>query len=111
MSEVSFEEYQSESAKTAVFPEDKALTYLTLGLTGEAGEFADKVKKIIRDSEGEISPELRELLLKELGDVLWYLTQLCSYFNVSLSEVASMNLAKLFKRMANGTINGSGDER
>ena len=107
-----FETYQRESRKTAqTVACDHAITYPTLGLVNEAGEFAGKVKKIFRDKNGVISDEDREALKHELGDVLWYLTQLCTELGVSLSDVASANLEKLFSRLERGRIGGDGDNR
>lgn len=105
-------EYQEAAKKTAVFPNDSALEYLTLGLNGEAGEVAEKVKKIIRDSEShnDIAIRMREIAM-ELGDVLWYLTMLCDVVGSSLEEVAQMNIEKLFGRLARGKLQGDGDNR
>lgn len=82
-----------------------------LGLVGESGEFADKVKKIMRDKRGEFNEEDRSNILKELGDVLWYVAEVSSYFDMPLSELAQMNLDKLASRKKRGTLTGSGDER
>ena len=82
-----------------------------LGLAGEAGEATDKVKKILRDHQGEISREDREALLKELGDVLWYVASVARYLDEPLSEVAKGNLAKLESRYQRGKLGGSGDDR
>jgi NTP pyrophosphatase (non-canonical NTP hydrolase) len=104
--------YQRESRKTAlsVLPEHPIL-YPTLGLVNEAGELAGKVKKIFRDRGGVVGPEEREALKGELGDVLWYLAQICTELELPLEEVASANLTKLFDRQARGQIQGSGDTR
>ena len=82
-----------------------------LGLTGEAGETADKIKKIIRDKNGVISDEDRAAVVKELGDTLWYIAAISRYLGVPLSEVASINLDKLEGRVQRGTMHGEGDER
>ena len=107
-----FNKYQTESRKTAkrVFTEHP-IVYPTLGLANEAGEFAGKVKKIFRDKEGQISEEDRQALKAELGDVLWYLAQLCTELDLSLSEVAEYNLEKLFYRLERNQIGGEGDNR
>jgi len=82
-----------------------------LGLAGESGEFADKVKKIMRDKRGDFSDEEREAILKELGDVLWYIAEISLYLDMPMSELAQMNLDKLASRKKRGTLTGSGDER
>lgn len=82
-----------------------------LGLSGEAGEFTDKIKKIVRDKHGKISPEDKEELLKELGDVLWYIALIAEYMGVSLEEVADKNIKKLASREKRGALSGSGDNR
>jgi NTP pyrophosphatase (non-canonical NTP hydrolase) len=107
-----FAEYQRESRKTwGVIVVDHPIVYPTLGLANEAGEVAGKIKKIFRDKGGVIGDDDREALKGELGDVLWYLTQLCTELNLSLEEVAAANLEKLFSRQARGRIGGEGDER
>ena len=85
--------------------------YPTLGLTGEAGEVADKVKKVIRDRQGVFDVETREAIKLELGDVLWYVAQLASEMGYDLNDVAEANLQKLSSRAARGRIGGSGDQR
>ncbi|MEM7347635.1 MAG: nucleoside triphosphate pyrophosphohydrolase family protein [Chloroflexota bacterium] len=107
-----FQIYQTESRKTwNVISMDHSIVYPTMGLVNEAGEVAGKVKKIFRDREGVISEEDRQALKKELGDVLWYLTQICTELDLSLEEVAESNLTKLFSRLERGKIRGDGDER
>ncbi len=107
-----FNTYQTESRKTAqrVYTEH-AIVYPTLGLTNEAGEFAGKVKKIFRDKNGHISEEDRQALKGELGDVLWYLAQLCTELDLTLGEVADHNLEKLFSRQKRNQLSGEGDNR
>jgi NTP pyrophosphatase (non-canonical NTP hydrolase) len=107
-----FETYQRESRKTwGVIPMDHPIVYPTLGLANEAGEVAGKIKKIFRDRGGVISEEDRQALKYELGDVLWYLTQICTELNLTLEEVAAANLEKLFSRLERGQIRGEGDQR
>jgi len=107
-----FNEYQKESRKTALYPNvDKNFIYPTLGLAGEAGEVAEKIKKVIRDKKGIIDDETREMIKKELGDVLWYVAQLSTELKISLEEVAKSNIEKLFSRMERGKLNGNGDDR
>ena len=107
-----FATYQRESRKTwGVIPMDHPIVYPTLGLANEAGEVAGKIKKIFRDRAGVIGDEDREALKYELGDVLWYLTQICTELNLTLEEVAAANLEKLFSRLERGQIRGDGDQR
>jgi NTP pyrophosphatase (non-canonical NTP hydrolase) len=107
-----FAVYQRESRKTwSVIHTDHSIVYPTLGLTNEAGEVAGKIKKIFRDRNGEINDADREALKQELGDVLWYLTQICTELGLTLEEVAEANLTKLFSRQARGVIGGDGDIR
>ncbi len=107
-----FKEYQKLSRETAIYPNlGKNFIYPTLGLSGESGEIAEKVKKVLRDSDGVITNETRELLKKELGDVLWYLSQLSVEFGFTLEEVADENIKKLALRKEKGTLHGSGDNR
>lgn len=109
---MTFEEYQKESQKTARYPVIGApYVYPTLGLVGEAGEVAEKVKKILRDHGGVLDEEKKNEITKELGDVLWYLAQLAVTLDISLEEVAQKNLEKLFSRKERGVLHGDGDDR
>lgn len=114
-----FEDYAMQAMDTAIYP--GVLTYPVLGLVGEAGEVAEKVKKYFRDGDHEdvviedpiveMAPELREDIAKELGDVLWYITAIASDIGYSLDEVASLNLEKLESRQNRDQLHGSGDDR
>jgi len=109
-----FEEYQMRARTTAIYGgvgEFTGLAYVALGLAGEAGEFANKVKKIWRDQRGEITQENRDILIQELGDVLWYLSNAASELDKSLDEAAVANIEKLFSRKDRGVLGGSGDNR
>lgn len=107
-----FDVYQKESRKTwNLIHMDHPLVYPTMGLVNEAGEVAGKVKKIFRDRGGEIAENDRLALKDELGDVLWYLAQICTELDLSLQEVAEANLVKLFSRLERGQIKGEGDNR
>ena len=109
---MTFEEYQSKSSKTAKYPNiGNNFIYPVLGLAGETGEVAEKVKKILRDKDGVVSDEDREEIKKELGDVLWYLSQVSAEMGLSLEEVAQANVEKLFSRLERGEIQGEGDNR
>ena len=104
--------YQQSARETARYPEvGSNPIYPTLGLTGEAGEVSDKVKKVLRDRGGEFDRESREAIKLELGDVLWYVAQLSSELGFSSDEVAASNLEKLSSRSSRGRLSGSGDQR
>lgn len=85
--------------------------YCALGLAGESGEVAEKFKKVLRDSRGVVSHEARALIAKELGDVLWYVSELASCVGLDLDDVAKQNIAKLADRKNRGVLQGSGDTR
>jgi NTP pyrophosphatase (non-canonical NTP hydrolase) len=107
-----FAAYQQRSRETARYPDAGSNPlYPTLGLCGETGEVADKVKKVIRDRGGRFDAEVCEDLRLELGDVLWYVAQLATELGLSLEDVAQANLAKLASRAARNVISGSGDRR
>ena len=104
--------YQIKARLTAQYPNlGSNNIYPTLGLVGEAGEVAEKVKKVIRDKKGIFDEQSKKAIKKELGDVLWYLSNLCNEFDFSFEEVALENLEKLKNRANNGKISGSGDDR
>lgn len=106
-----FSEYQRLSRRTAEYPREAWLSYPALGLAGEAGEVAERVKKAIRDDGGTVSEERRAALSKELGDVLWYVAQLATELDLSLDEIATQNLEKLLSRQQRGVLSGDGDDR
>lgn len=108
---MNFQDYQKLSRRTAIYPQEQNLTYPTLGLNGEAGEVAEKIKKVIRDKSGKVSKLTRDEIAKELGDVLWYVSQLATELGLSLESVAEENLKKLFSRKKRDKILGSGDNR
>jgi NTP pyrophosphatase (non-canonical NTP hydrolase) len=105
-------EYQRASRRTATYPgAGENLVYPTLGLAGEAGEVAEKVKKLLRDDGGVLGDERRAALAGELGDVLWYVAQVATEAGLELEAIAEANLAKLRSRAQRGVLSGSGDER
>lgn len=109
---MTFGEYQERSRATAVYPDlGRNFVYPTLGLAGESGEVAEKIKKIIRDKQGVLDDAARAELAKELGDVLWYVAQLATELKLSLDGVAAENIAKLASRKDRGKISGQGDNR
>ena len=103
--------YQQVAKQTAIYPREQAIIYPTLGLTGEAGEVANKVKKIIRDGTIENHESLIQEISAEIGDCLWYISVLADDIGVKLSDIANNNLVKLANRKKKGTIHGSGDTR
>jgi NTP pyrophosphatase (non-canonical NTP hydrolase) len=101
-------DYQEAAKSTAIYPKRKGLEYTALGLAGEAGEYANKVKKVLRDGAAAFNQMQLE---DELGDVLWYLSQCALEIDTPLAVIAQRNLAKLSGRSAAGTLGGSGDDR
>lgn len=107
-------EYQSIAIDTAIYPgrwSFGGVIYTSLGLNGEAGEVADKVKKVLRDDEGILDDAKRAAIASELGDVLWYAATLADELGLTLDEVAAINVAKLASRSERGVLVGSGDDR
>lgn len=103
-------EYQKRALETAIYPEKYRVIYPALGLAGEAGEVADKVKKIMR-GDSELDSGRRHDIAMEIGDVLWYCATLANDLGFSLEEIARMNYAKLKSRQERGKISGDGDNR
>lgn len=107
-----FNSYQQFALTTAIYPDrGNNLIYPTLGLVGEAGEVAEKVKKVIRDDEGVLNETNKAKIALELSDVCWYMATLASELGISLSEIFNMNVEKLSSRKERGTLSGSGDDR
>ena len=106
-------DYQKKAQATALYPAfgGQGWVYPALGLAGEAGEIANKLKKVIRDGDGKITEETRQSLKGELGDVLWYISQLARELSLELEEVAQANVQKLAGRQERGKLTGSGDNR
>lgn len=109
---MTFDKYQAAARITAQYPTlGHPMVYPALGLNGEAGEVAEKVKKLFRDRESVITDDFRESIKLELGDVLWYVANLAAELNLSLEEIARSNLEKLTSRMKRNAICGDGDRR
>lgn len=110
---MSFDEYQKQALTTVLSTGDefKDLLHWVLGLNGEAGEVAEKLKKIIRDKQGVVTADDKVELAKELGDVLWYIAVFANDLGVSLDDIAAQNLTKLKSRKDRGVIGGNGDNR
>lgn len=129
MSQITFDEYQQGAASTAIYPKRIIILpndwkegdpvpdpvpnvyYSALGASGETGEVANNIKKIMRDSGGVITDEVRGKVRKELGDELWYVSEQANVFGIKLSEIAQENLDKLRSRQERGVLQGSGDNR
>lgn len=116
MNDLTLTDYQVAANETAIYPsageaKEEGINYTLLGLVGEAGELANKFKKVLRDNGGKISDEVRNDMAAELGDVLWYVANLADELDWSLELIAKRNLAKLKSRAERGVISGSGDNR
>lgn len=109
--QMSLNEYQQIALETAVYPEEYRIVYPALGMAGEAGEVADKVKKVIRDSGADFSPVKCEEIAMEIGDVLWCCAVLADRIGYRLDTIARMNNRKLRSRQLRGKLGGSGDNR
>jgi NTP pyrophosphatase (non-canonical NTP hydrolase) len=111
-SELTFSEYHAQSQRRAIYPNvGSNVFYPVLGICGEAGELAEKLKKCLRDKDGEIGPEDKRLMIKELGDVLWYISAVARELGTDLEDVARASLEKVNGRHDRGTLHGSGDDR
>jgi NTP pyrophosphatase (non-canonical NTP hydrolase) len=110
---MTFDDYQKRALSTVISTDDgfKDTLHWVLGMCGEAGEVAEKIKKIIRDKDGVISQDDKTELAKEIGDVLWYLAVFAHEMGYSFDEVATNNIKKLQDRKARGVLGGSGDNR
>ena len=114
---MNFNQYQEYAEQFDLFAQEKykasdpAFMAKVLGLVGEAGETAEKFKKILRDKAGEISEEDKLEILKELGDVLWYIATITRYLGADFQTVADMNIKKLSKRLVDNKLHGSGHNR
>lgn len=105
-------DYQKAAAVTATYPDRlHNINYVTLGLCGEAGEMANKVKKIMRDHNGVMPENMRSFLKDELGDVLWYVAMSADELGTTLEEIAQANITKLASRAERGKLGGDGDTR
>ena len=107
-----FTEYQKAAHRTSSYPKvGENYIHPVLGLCGEAGELANKVKKIFRDDKGILTESRKEEIKKELGDILWYVAEISTTLDIDLDKVAESNIEKLGSRLDRGTINGDGDTR
>lgn len=108
---MNFSDYEEAAAKTAIYPQSNRIIYPALGINGEAGEIAERVKKVIRDKGEVFSIDDKAALGKEIGDVLWYLTALAHDLGITLEQCAKVNVEKLRDRQERQKLGGSGDNR
>jgi NTP pyrophosphatase (non-canonical NTP hydrolase) len=109
-----FNQYQKTAHETAIYPDQTlkdAVSYLTIALNEEAGEVAGKVKKTLRDHDGIFSGDRRKAIALEMGDLLWYMSELADALGYPLNQIATMNLAKLKDRQERQALQGEGDDR
>ena len=106
-----FNTYQETAVETAIYPDTHRILYPALGMAGEAGEVANKVKKIIRDGTENLPEDWKDQLASEIGDVLWYCAALSNDIGIPLALIAVQNRDKLLARKQKGTLQGSGDTR
>ncbi len=107
-----FDVYQKFCKSTAVYPKiGKSFVYPLIGLQGEVGEVSEKIKKMFRDDKGKLTDEKKVEIVKELGDVVWYISQLATEFEVRFSDVIKINFEKLSSRKQRDKLHGSGDNR
>lgn len=108
---MTLDEYQQTALSTAIYPHDHEISYLALALCGEAGEVADKVKKVLRDKGGQFFAPDIHAIANELGDAMWYAANLAHVLGYKLSDIARLNDEKIKGRLERGTLHGSGDTR
>jgi NTP pyrophosphatase (non-canonical NTP hydrolase) len=107
-----FDDYQKFCKSTAVYPKiGRSFVYPLIGLQGEVGEVSEKIKKMFRDDKGKLTEEKKIEIVKELGDVVWYISQIATEFDVKFSDVIKGNIEKLTSRQQRGKLHGSGDNR
>lgn len=111
MNQMTLNEYQEKALVTKAYGAGNEIIYPTLGLSGESGEVADKVKKVLRDNNGEFTDEIKLEIAKELSDTCWYIAALANDLGYTLEEICVINLEKLKSRQERGVISGSGDNR
>jgi len=107
-----FSDYQKQSRLSAIYPQmGQNFTYSLIGLVGETGEVAEKIKKLIRDKQGKLDNDYRAEIKKEMGDILWYFSQLATDLSIDLEDLVKTNLEKIKSRQTRNQIHGSGDNR
>lgn len=112
MNTVTFQEFQNLSAQYIPTVECiPPLAYATMSLTGEAGEVAEKVKRIYRGDDKAQAASYDDEIVKELGDVLWCVAAACTALNIPMEYAARKSLQKMEDRRKRGMLKGSGDNR
>jgi len=111
-----FDEYQKKTRLTdlGTSAQDNlkpGWLYYALGISGEAGEMTEKIKKLFRDKKGVVDQEFKDALIKEMGDVQWYMARLADQFDIGFSHIAETNITKLLSRLERGKLHGDGDNR
>lgn len=111
-----FDKYQKECRKTDVGTAaqdclEPGWLYYTLGISGEAGELTEKIKKLFRDKNGVIDDEFLDNIKKEMGDILWYMARFADQFDIDFADVAKTNIEKLSSRLERNKLHGEGDNR
>lgn len=106
-----FKAYQNFADTTRIYPEDMKIIYPCLGISGEVGEVCEKIKKIYRDKNGQFSEHDKDEICREIGDVLWYLSALCTDLNRDFNDIAFKNTQKIYERKNQNKLNGNGDYR
>lgn len=104
-------DYQQEASRTAIYPQEMKIVYPTIGLAGETGEVAEKVKKVIRDHGGMFSEEQKREIAKELGDVMWYIASIATDMGYTMDDIARINIEKIRSRSERALLHGDGDNR
>lgn len=105
------DDYQGIAVSTAIYPREMKGVYPVLGLSGEVGEVAEKVKKIYRDKNGEFSNNDIIEIKKELGDIMWYIANMAEDLGISLYDIINTNVYKILSRQKRNQISGNGDNR
>lgn len=108
---MNFKQYQEDAVKTAIYNPKYSIVYPALGLANEAGEVLGKIKKVLRDNDGNFNDEQKGKIADELGDVLWYIAATARDLDISLDDIAEGNIAKLKDRQERNVLGGSGDKR
>lgn len=108
---INFKEYQTQALSTKIYPNNMKVVYPLIGLSGEVGELAEKIKKTIRDNNSVFTDEIKNEIKKEIGDILWYLASIADDLGITLNDAAECNINKILSRYNRNKIHGEGDNR